>query len=205
MTPKKSMEKKEILPLSKAQLVFCEKYAHCQDLAQAAVEAGAAPEMGKEWYQSRKIRTEIKRIQNLVEKEKARIEARRNIVKLEKLDEHLMKLVEADYEKEPRLAPTKLSAVELGYKRAGILMDGNFIPEQGGGAATNPGARIYRSLETNTLITHEIITHKSSTREIVAPAPQQAFKGQVIEGNRLSSTSEVSDPNPAELPSETVP
>ena len=173
----KPAKKKQLLPLTKDQLKFCEKYAHCQDIERAAAETGVSPDTGFKWYQNAKVRREIKFRQSLVTRERAKIaameDAKLERVTVDLLDQSLATLVAADHVATPALASAQVKAIELGYRRTRRLVDDNFVaePSEQEQKAT---PSVYRALDTQ-ILTHTIETRE--TRQIVTqraaelPAP----------------------------------
>lgn len=183
--PKKANpNRKLIVPLTKEELTFAEKYAHNPDLEKAAAAAGLDPRMGVELYQRRKVRAEIKRLSNLVTKEKAKVVARaivkRDIITKNNLDKELRNITKVDLKEIPQLGPTKLNAIELGYRRIGLLIDDNFVPDKPaeGGPSTGETPRIFRAVQQQ-ILTHQVITQQMTTTtvegttEVVPPAAQE--------------------------------
>lgn len=164
------------LPLSAQIQSFITAYLESNDLEKAAVAAGYQPEMGRVLYKRRLIRAEIDRRKSAVEAEVHHQIAKRRIVTVDALDRSLMKVVrlsKADIKVAPSLAAPVVRAIELGYQRTGILIDGNFIPDAGTEAnKPDEAPRIFRATEQS-IITHQI----TETRQTVTTRAVEASQG----------------------------
>ena len=75
----------------------------------------------------------------------------------------------------PSLATPKVNAIELGYQRVGLLLDGNFVPDASSGPTQQEAPRIYRPAE-QTIITHQI----TETRQVVRQtAPMEVIQERI--------------------------
>jgi len=161
-------------PLTKRQLKFIDAYIHLEDLAKAAVQAGADPSWGKTCWKNTRIRAEIEKRQAVVIQEKAKLKAQKDALNVELLDKELVKTVQTSAKENGHV---KVKAIELGYRRIGLMNpDDSFVPDTpikdvGGEKPETP--RIYRALDT-TIITHTIETHQvQQSRELItAPPPK---------------------------------
>lgn len=164
------------LPLSAQYEKFVTAYLNTNDLDKAAVEAGFQPEMGRHLYKRRAIRAEIDRRKAAVEGEVHKLIAKKKVVNIEALDKNLMQVVRIpakELKETPALAASKVRAIELGYQRTGILIDGNFIPDAGSDAnKPDEAPRIFRATEQS-IITHQI----TETRQVVT---NRAVAGTVL-------------------------
>jgi hypothetical protein len=161
-------------PLPAQVLKFVDAYIHLRDIKKAATEAAYTPLQGKALYADPRIRAEIDRRIANVDGEVDKIIAKRRVVNVEALDQHLMQLVKIPrktLEATPSLGTPKLNAIELGYRRIGLLLgDDNFVPDSSAGPAPDQAPRIFRATET-TILTHKIETHQQVIqREIETPS-----------------------------------
>ena len=155
------------LPFSKAHEKFIDTMVHDGDPKKSAIAAGYCPTGYRNLLKNPRILAEIDRRKDNVHAEMDRITAKKRIVTVDELDTQLMVLVNADVEKYPTLAPSKARALELGYQRAGVLVDGTFIPDQPIGPAPEELPRIFRASETR-MLTHTIETRQEVTQRQVA-------------------------------------
>jgi hypothetical protein len=165
-------------PLEPQLLRFVDAYCACRDVKRAALEAGFAAKDGAGLYRRAGVHAEITRrlgnIEAVVDKEIAK----KRVVNVEALDKNLMQLVtisKKDFKEAPALAASKKGAIELGYQRVGILLDGNFVPDASSGPQAEQAPRIYRPAE-QTIITHSI----TETRQVVTSrAPTEVIQQRV--------------------------
>ena len=165
-------------PLSAEEYKFVDAYCACRDVAKAAVEAGFPSKAGAGLYRRKVIHDEItKRMQAITSEVNVQI-AKKRVVNVEALDKNLMQLVtisRKDFKEAPALATAKRGAIELGYQRTGMLLDGNFVPDAGSGPSKDETPRIYRPAE-QTIITHQI----TETRQVVTNrAPDSVIRERV--------------------------
>lgn len=159
------------LPLSARILRFVDAYVSCRDLEKSAIEVGLDPEKGKSLYRRAVIRAEIDKRIAAVDAETAKLLAKRRVVTVEALDKNLMHIVTMPVKalkEAPALATSKVRAIELGYQRVGLMIDGNFIPDGSSEAAKATEApRIFRATE-QTILTHQVTTQTVTRREVAA-------------------------------------
>jgi hypothetical protein len=167
-------------PLPERILRFCDHYVHSRDLKKAAIACGFEPEDGSKLFRFQRVKDEIKRRTALVEGEDAKLiateRAKVRKVNTPALDKALMEMVKIkpkDVLGAPTLAASKVKAVELGYRRLGLLVDDNFIPDVPTGPVQVQSPRIFRPTEQTILTHQETITHEvRTTREVVSvPEP----------------------------------
>jgi hypothetical protein len=171
-------------PLSKAHEKFVDVMVHDGDKVKASVAAGYNQSGWKRLLENKRILAEIERRKGLVEAEVAKLTAKKRVVNIEALDQALMAVVRVDVKKIPQLGPSKVRAIELGYERVGILVDGTFIPDSPTTTTASPdeAPRIFRATEAR-ILTHTIETRQEVTRrEVSAPPPPPAAK--TLEGER---------------------
>lgn len=163
------------LPFSAQICKFVDAYIGCQDLDKSAIEAGFQAEMGRVLWRRLPVREEIERRLESIKKETDKIIAKRRVVNVEALDKNLMQVVTIPrkiLQETPTLAASKVKAIELGYQRTGLLLDGNFVPDASSGPAKDETPRIYRAQEQS-IITHQITETRQvvTSRSVEAPAP----------------------------------
>lgn len=159
------------IPLQPQLLRFVDAYCACRDVSKAALEAGFAAKDGIALYRRKPVFEEITRRMAPVEQEIAIRLAKKRVVNVEILDKQLMQVVTIPRKalmETPSLATPKVNAIEMGYKRVGLLLDGNFVPDASSGPAQQEAPRIYRPAE-QTIITHQI----TETRQVVTQRPAQ--------------------------------
>ena len=165
-------------PLAPQLLRFVDAYCACRDVKRAALEAGFAERDGTALYRRKPVFEEIARRMEPVEKEIALQLVKKRMVNVEELDKQLMQVVKIPrktLEETPSLATPKVNAIEMGYKRVGLLLDGNFVPDASSGPAQQEAPRIYRPAE-QTIITHQI----TETRQVVRQtAPQEVIQERI--------------------------
>lgn len=162
------------LPLSAQVQAFITSYLNTEDLEKAALNAGFEPQIGKQLYRRKAIREEIDRRMAAVKGHVEKLIAQRKVVTVDALDRNLMRVVSLPtkaIKEAPALAASKVRAIELGYQRTGILIDGNFIPDAGSDAnKPDEAPRIFRATEQS-IITHQVTeTHQTVTTRAVAGA-----------------------------------
>lgn len=170
-----AIEGRSALPLSATFEKFICAYLNTLDLEKASIEAGLQPETGRALYKRPAIRSEIERRKKAIESEVHSQIAKKRVVGVDALDKNLMQVVrlaKKDLVESPALAASKVKAIELGYQRVGLLVDGNFVPDAGTEVGKPDEApRIYRSSEQS-ILTHQIETRQIvTTREVTVAAP----------------------------------
>src|ERR1700732_2988558 len=131
------MDEQIALPLSASELRFVEAYISCRDVAKAAVEAGYPSKDGVGLYRRKAINAEITRRSQPIEAEIAKAIVKKRTINVEMLDSNLKQVINIPrkiLEATPSLATPKVNAIEMGYKRVGLLLDGNFVPDAASGA-----------------------------------------------------------------------
>ena len=161
--------------LSPEEYKYVDEYMGSRDVTKAAVAAGFPAKQGSAIYRRRAVHAEIERRMENVTAEADKLIAKKRVVNVEILDKELMvvaRIPKAILHETPSLATPKVNAIELGYRRIGLLVDDNFIPDASSVAAAENAPRIYRPTEQSTIITHTI----TETKEIVttgAPTTEQ--------------------------------
>lgn len=145
--------------LSAEEHKFVDAYIECRDVGLAAIECGLPKRLGPPMYRRQHVHDAIAERMKNVSLEVDKLVAKRRIVELDTLDVALMEVVQItpkQLNKTPSLATPKVNAIELGYRRVGMLIDDNFIPDGSAGPAPAEADRIYRPSEKTTIITHQI-------------------------------------------------
>ncbi len=166
-------------PLQPQVLRFIDAYCACRDVKRAAIEAGYGSKDGAGLYRRAAVHAEIARRLGNIEGEVDKIIAKKRVVNVEALDRELMQVVRIPrktLEATPSLATPKVNAIELGYQRVGLLLDGNFVPDASSGPTQQEAPRIYRPAE-QTIITHQI----TETRQVVTQRSGQTYSPQVAQ------------------------
>jgi hypothetical protein len=165
-------------PLQPQVLRFIDAYCACRDVKRAAIEAGYGSKDGAGLYRRAAVHAEITRRLGNIEGEVDKIIAKKRVVNVEALDHELMQVVKIPRKvllETPSLATPKVNAIEMGYKRIGLLIDDNFVPDASSGPQAEQAPRIYRPAE-QTIITHQI----TETRQVVRQtAPMEVIKERI--------------------------
>ena len=170
-------------PLSAEEYKFVDAYCACRDVAKAAVEAGFPSKAGAGLYRRKAVHEEItRRMENITSEVNLQI-VKKRLINVEMLDANLKQVItipRKTLEATPSLATPKVNAIEMGYKRVGLLLDNNFVPDASSGPTKEEAPRIYRPAE-QTIITHQI----TETRQVVTQrAPEAEIRRRVAEMNR---------------------
>jgi hypothetical protein len=165
-------------PLQPQVLRFIDAYCACRDVKKAAIEAGFASKEGAGLYRRPAVHEEITRRMGAIDAEVGKIIAKKRVVNVEALDHELMQVVKIPRKvllDTPSLATPKVNAIEMGYKRIGLLIDDNFVPDASSGPQAEQAPRIYRPAE-QTIITHSI----TETRQVVRQsAPMEVIQERI--------------------------
>jgi hypothetical protein len=165
-------------PLQPQVLRFIDAYCACRDVKRAAIEAGYGSKDGAGLYRRAAVHAEITRRLGNIEGEVDKIIAKKRVVNVEALDHELMQVVKIPRKvllETPSLATPKVNAIEMGYKRIGLLIDDNFVPDASSGPQAEQAPRIYRPAE-QTIITHSI----TETRQVVRQtAPMEVIQERI--------------------------
>lgn len=169
-------------PLSAQEYKFVDAYCQCRDVGKSAVEAGFPSRLGMALYRRKGVHAEIEARMKNITSETDKLVAKKRIVNVETLDKALMAVVTIPRKvllETPSLATPKVNAIELGYRRTGLLIDDNFVPDAGSAAAQDEVPRIYRPAGA-TIITHrvtevhEVSTIQEKVRAITTPPTIEA-------------------------------
>jgi len=169
MEPKPQVEQAPPPPLKAEEYRFVDEYIGCRDAAKAAVAAGFPARLGMTLYRRKGVHEEIQRRMQNINGEIDKQIAKKRVVNVETLDRALMSVVTIPRKQlleTPSLATPKVNAIELGYRRTGLLIDDNFVPDAGSAAAQEETARIFRP-QGATIITHRVV----ETKEVVTTVP----------------------------------
>jgi len=158
------------MTLTKDELAIVDAMIHTREIGAAAIQCGLSRYRAVSISRRPHVAEEIERRQKIEGAEVAKIVARKRIVNIEALDKNLMQVVKlpvAALKESPTLAASKVKAIELGFQRIGMLIDGNFVPDESSinvGKGAEDGPRIFRATNT-TMLTHTIETKE--TRQVV--------------------------------------
>lgn len=157
----------EVQKLSASEQRFVNFMSRSNDLDVAAEQAKISRKEADRLYKRVPVFNAIRRKQELVERESARLTAKATSVTLELIDNELLRTIKGDAH-----GMVKLRAMELGYRRIGMIRENEFVlPNMGthqqpeGGQEDKPqsGPSFYRAFESRTTTTvHEV-------RELHAP------------------------------------
>jgi hypothetical protein len=167
------------IPLEPQLLRFVDAYVSCRDVKKAALESGFAAKDGMAIYRRKPVFEEISRRMEPIETAIAVQVVKKRTINVEMLDKELKQVItipRKTLEATPSLATPKVNAIELGYKRVGLLLDDNFVPDASSGPAKEEAPRIYRPSE-QTIITHQI----TETRQVVTQRSGQTYSPQVAQ------------------------
>jgi len=165
------------IPLQPQLLKFVDAYCACRDVGKAALEAGFTSREGMGLYRRKAVFEEITRRMEPVEKAVTAVLVKKRLINVEMLDANLKQVItipRKTLEATPSLATPKVNAIEMGYKRVGLLLDNNFVPDASSGPTKEEAPRIYRPAE-QTIITHSI----TETRQVVTQRSGQTYSPQV--------------------------
>ena len=168
-------------PLSAEEYKFVDAYCACRDVSKAAVEAGFPSKAGSGLYRRKAVHDEItRRMENITSEVNLQI-VKKRLINVEMLDANLKQVITIPRKtlmETPSLATPKVNAIEMGYKRIGLLLDDNFVPDASSGPSKDETPRIYRPAE-QTIITHQI----TETRQVVTNrAPQSTVQERIRQG-----------------------
>lgn len=162
--------------LNPEEYKFVDAYLECRDVGKAAIAAGLPARMGPPLYRRENVHAVIAERMSNIEQEHDKLVATRRLVHIEMLDKNLAQVITLPRKallENPSLATPKVNAIELGYRRVGMLIDDNFIPDGSSGPAQVEMARIYRPSEQTTIITHQITeTRQIVTKKTAEPNPE---------------------------------
>lgn len=146
------------LPAAKVVELFITRYVNGdRDLKVAACSVGLPPELGERLYKNEKVRKRIDHKILLIDTAEAKIKAQANLLTVHRLDAALYEEVSSK-----KNGSVRVRAIELGYKRTGLIRDGEFYvaPDPN---ANNNAPSIYRAQQTKMRQTVTEITHTDST------------------------------------------
>lgn len=154
------------LPPSAVVQKFATFYSHHEDLKLAACQAKLMPEMGAKLYRNPKVREIIDRKLLLIEVENAKLAARSKQLTADRLDVALLEEVASK-----KNGHVRVRAIELGYRRTGMIRDGEFYvaPDP---AANKNAPSIYRASQVTvkrTMTATEEVTHTQAAAAVADP------------------------------------
>lgn len=109
------------MPAAAVVQKFVTMYVNYRDLKQAACLVGLDAKMGAILYKEPKVRAAIDRKILLVDIEDAKVKAQANRLTVDQLDAALFEEV-----KSKKNGHIRVRAIELGYRRTGLIRDGEF-------------------------------------------------------------------------------
>lgn len=130
------------LPPAASVQRFVTFYVSTRDLKTAACLAQLDPKMGEKLYKEPKVRESIDKKILLVDIEEAKVKAQANLLTVDRLDAALFEEV-----KSKKNGHIRVRAIELGYRRTGLIRDGEFYVAPDASANKNAPS-IYRAQQT---------------------------------------------------------
>lgn len=155
--------------LNAKQYKFVDKYVHTQDVKKAATLAGYEPEYGSRLYSNKSIKAEIDSRMEIVNTEKGKLTAKIHILGRELLDEELVSVIKSE------ISPTKLNAIEMGYRRIGMIAGDEFIPDPDH-QANKPVEQVPRIFRASQ---RELITHTTETKQTIERVVERQIEATV--------------------------
>ena len=163
---------------------FIQFYVTNRDVSKAAKMAHISVTDGNKLMREPAVKKSIEKRIDLIEMEMAKLEAKATMLTVNVLDGALMEEIQN------KKSGVRLRAIELGFRRTGMIRDGEFfVPQPPSGE--NSGPNIYRALQTTTLrrtVTEELV-HQAEAAIAAEPAPL-ALSPLTIEGEKSVVTSE---------------
>lgn len=129
------------LPMAATVQRFIKAYMECMDLKTAASSVGLMPDMGVKLFKNPRIYKAIQHRMNLLEMARIALKAKADSLSIPLLDASL-----AEEVKSKKNGHVRVRAIELGYKRVGLIRDGEFYvqPDQNSGKSA---PSIYQSMQ----------------------------------------------------------
>lgn len=160
-------------------LKFIDKFVHERDANKAAMSAGFTAKYGAKLYAMPEVREEIDKRLEVLNLEKAKLTAQVHVLGKQMIDEELTKAIKGEFGDIPGHMGHKLDAIEMGYKRIGVLAGGEFIPDQEHVAEKpNEAPRIYRATHAS-IITQRIETRQEIVKsEVVSNRPEPIIEAE---------------------------
>jgi len=149
------------MPMAAQVQRFITYYVNCRDLKEAACKVALMPEMGEKLFKLPKVRAAIQKRINIVETEIAKQAAKAHMLTVPLLDASLVEEV-----KSKKNGHIRIRAIELGYKRTGMIRDGEFYVAPDPNANRNAPS-IYRAQQTT--LRQTVTTELTHTNAQVAP------------------------------------
>lgn len=154
--------------LNAKQLKFIDGFVHLQDPDKAALSAGYKGFWGARLRKMPAIAAEIDRRLLILNTEQAKQTIKKRELAKDLLDDELTAVIKIDIKERPTLGPTKLNAIEMGYRRIGMINGGEFVPDPESEVAQSRAEevpRIFIAQETK-ILTHKIETTQQVTRTV---------------------------------------
>lgn len=139
---------------------FIMNYVNCRDLKEAACRVSLMPEMGERLFKEPKVRAAIQKRINIVEIEMLKQTAKAHLLTVPLLDASLVEEV-----KSRKNGHIRIRAIELGYKRTGMIRDGEFYVAPDPNVNKNAPS-IYRAQQTT--LRQTVTTELTQTNAQVA-------------------------------------
>lgn len=153
------------MPAAAVVQKFVTMFVNYRDLKQAACLVGLDAKMGPVLYKEPKVRAAIDRKILLVDIEDAKVKAQANQLTVDRLDAALFEEV-----KSKKNGHVRVRAIELGYRRRGMIREGEFYvapdPTKGNNAPS-----MYRAHQTT--LRQTVTTEVTHTAAEVIPPTQQ--------------------------------
>jgi hypothetical protein len=153
------------MPPAKQTQIFIAAYVNTRDLAEAAALARLDTKWGRILYKEPKVRAQIDRKINLIDVEDAKLKAQSNKLTADILDAALVQEV-----LNKKGGQTRIRAIELGYRRKGLMREGEFYVAPDPVADRNAPS-MYGSRQTTLRRT---VTEEVTHTEPAAPPPPTA-------------------------------
>lgn len=161
------------MPLKADYLKFVDKFVHEQDTGKAALSSGFSAKYGKTLYAMPEVRAEIDARLAVLNLEKAKLTAQTHILGKQLIDEELTKAIKGDFGDIQGHMGHKLEAIEMGYRRIGMISGGEFIPDPDHHKpVVEQTPRIFRAQHA------EILSHTIETKETVQRVTTHAIETQ---------------------------
>lgn len=149
---------------------FIDWMVRLRDPEKAALNSDLKASWGMKLYREPEIRAKIDRRIGLIERERDSLIAKAQALDISLLDSSLVDTIKTSAKDNGHV---KVKAIELGYKRVGVLVDDNFIMGGGKSSGNDPvRPSMYSALEIQTTVTR---TEQITTREITGPSDAPAL------------------------------
>lgn len=156
------------LPPTAAVSRFITFYVNHRDLKLAACQAGLDPAMGTKLYRVPEVQKKIAHKIMLIDVEMAKLKAKANLLTVDQMDAALYEEIHSK-----KNGHVRVRAIELGYRRTGLIRDGEFYVAPDPSSNRNAPS-IYRAQQTTMrrTVTEEVT---QIAAQISAPVPDPIF------------------------------